>query len=247
MSILLEAQEISKAFGGLQAVYNLSLQVKQGEIAGLIGPNGAGKTTVFHLIMGVLKPDQGRIYFKGRDITGRKTYQIVNCGIARAFQIAQCCPGMTVFENLKLCACSNQLFGGKGDGEAFILQAAERVGLTPELGKLPAQLPQAGLRRLEVARAIATSPALLLLDEPFAGLTASEIAELSCTIQDLRSQGMTIVLVDHNVRGLMRLVDRVLVMSFGQLLAEGTPQEIIANPMVQQAYLGTGSGQSFTD
>jgi branched-chain amino acid transport system ATP-binding protein len=240
MRALLEIQQLSKAFGGLQAVYNLSFQAQQGEIIGLMGPNGAGKTTVFHLIMGALKPDGGRIYFKGEDITGHKTYQIVNLGIARAFQMAQCCPGKTVWENLELCACTNRLWSWKRRDASLLLQVAEQVGLVPELEKLPAQLPQAGLRRLEVARAIATSPELLLLDEPFAGLTASEVAELSLTIQQLRSQGMTIVLVDHNVRGLMRLVDRVLVMSFGQLIAEGIPSDIVKDPKVRQAYFGQG-------
>ena len=238
MSVLLEAQQISKAFGGLQAVHNLSFRVQQGEITGLIGPNGAGKTTVFNLIMGALKPDRGRIHFNGRDITGRKTYQIVDLGIARAFQIAQCCSGKTIFENLELCACSNRLFSRSRQRQAPILHAAEQVGLTPELDKLPGMLPQAGLRRLEIARAVATSPELLLLDEPFAGLTSGEIHELSTTVQVLRDQGMTIVLVDHNVRSVMRLVDRVLVMSFGQLIAEGIHDEIVINPIVQQAYLG---------
>ncbi|OGF55662.1 MAG: hypothetical protein A2Z21_01530 [Candidatus Fraserbacteria bacterium RBG_16_55_9] len=239
MSVILETRQISKAFGGLQAVHNLSFRVQQGEITGLIGPNGAGKTTVFNLVMGTLKPDQGRIHFKDRDITGRKTYQIVDLGIARAFQIAQCCPGKTIFENLELCACSNRLFSRSKYPSAPILQAAEQAGLTSELEKLPGMLPQAGLRRLEIARAVATSPDLLLLDEPFAGLTSGEIGALSRMIQELRDQGMTIVLVDHNVRSVMRLVDRVLVMSFGQLIADGSPGKIVADPMVQQAYLGT--------
>ncbi len=238
MSAILETHKISKAFGGLQAVHQLDLKVEQGTIMGLIGPNGAGKTTVFHLIMGTLKPDRGRIHFKGHDITHRKAHQIVELGIARAFQSVQCCPGMTVWENLELCALSNHLFPQMLHDRAHIIHVAERLGLLPELDRLPAMLPYAGLRRLEIARAITTEPELLLLDEPFAGLTPSEADELSQTIQELRAQGMTVVIVDHNVRSVMRLVDRVLVMSFGELIAEGPPEDIIKNPIVQQAYLG---------
>jgi branched-chain amino acid transport system ATP-binding protein len=240
MSAILTAQRLSKAFGGLQAVYGLSFQVERGEILGLIGPNGAGKTTVFNLIMGTHKPDGGRIAFKGRDITGWSPYRVVNAGIARAFQIAQCCESKTVYENLELCVFSNHLFSWGVCRLEPVLQAAKRVGLVSELEKTPGMLPQAGLKRLEIARAIATSPELLLLDEPFAGLTPAEIGELSRTIEELRAQGMTIVLVDHNMRGVMRLVDRVLVMSFGQLIAEGTPEEVLSDPKVHEVYLGSG-------
>ena len=236
---ILRAEQLSKAFGGLQAVYNLSFHVEPGEIVGLIGPNGAGKTTVLHLIMGTLRPDRGRVLFGGRDITGWPSHRVVAAGIARAFQIAQCCPCMTVLENLELGTYANRLWGRLKGGAERIWEAARRVKLLEDLEKLPTALPQAGLRRLEIARALVTSPKLLLLDEPFAGLTHQEVEELSRTIRELRSQGMAVVLVDHNIRGVMRLVDRVLVMSFGRLLAEGPPEEILRDPRVQEAYLGS--------
>lgn len=236
---ILRVERLSKAFGGLQAVYELSFHVRSGEILGLIGPNGAGKTTVFHLIMGALKPDRGEIIFSGREITGWPPHRVVNTGIARAYQIAQCCPCMTVLEHLELSTYPNRLFARGKRRLPRALWAAERVGITHgELEKLPGMLPQAGLRRLEIARALATGPELLLLDEPFAGLTQSEIDGLSEMIQALREQGMTVVLVDHNMRGVMRLVDRVLVISFGQRLAEGAPEEVVRDPRVREAYLG---------
>jgi len=236
---LLRVERLSKAFGGLQAVYDLSFRVDRGEIVGLIGPNGAGKTTVLNLIMGALRPDRGRILFEGRDITGWPPYRVVGAGIARAFQIAQCCPCMTVLENLELGTYANRLWGRVRGGAERVREAARRVKLLGELEKLPTALPQAGLRRLEIARALVTSPKLLLLDEPFAGLTHQEVEELSRAIRELRSQGMAVVLVDHNIRGVMRLVDRVLVMSFGRLLAEGSPEEILRDPRVREAYLGS--------
>ncbi len=236
---ILRAERLSKAFGGLQAVYNLSFHVEPGEILGLIGPNGAGKTTVLNLIMGTLRPDRGRICFQGRDITGWPSHRVVAAGIARAFQIAQCCPCMTVLENLELGTYANRLWGRVKQGAERIWEAARRVKLLEDLEKLPTALPQAGLRRLEIARALVTSPKLLLLDEPFAGLTHREVEELSETIRELRSQGMAVVLVDHNIRGVMRLVDRVLVMSFGRLLAEGSPERILQDPRVHEVYLGT--------
>lgn len=236
---ILRAERLSKAFGGLQAVYNLSFHIEPGEIVGLIGPNGAGKTTVLHLIMGTLRPDRGRIRFLGRDITGWPSHRVVAAGIARAFQIAQYCPCMTVWENLELGTYANRLWGRVKQGAERIWEAARRVKLLEDLEKLPTALPQAGLRRLEIARALVTSPKLLLLDEPFAGLTHQEVEELSETIRELREgEGTAIVLVDHNIRGVMRLVDRVLVMSFGRLLAEGPPEEILRDPRVQEAYLG---------
>lgn len=219
-----------------------SLQVETGEILGLIGPNGAGKTTVFNLIMGKLKPDSGRIFFKGRDITGFKTYEVVQLGIARVFQIARSFPSKTVFENLEICTISNQLFSTPPPRlrKSKVLEVSKVLNLTSELAKLPGSLSQGLLKKLEIAKAVITDPQLLLLDEPFAGLINSEVSEIISCIKQERERGKTIVIVDHNMEGLMQMVDRVMVIHFGKNLAEGTPAELIQNRQVQEAYLGGG-------
>jgi branched-chain amino acid transport system ATP-binding protein len=239
---ILELERLRKSFGGLVAVNDLSFAVEKGEILGFIGPNGAGKTTVFNLIMGVLRPDSGRVFFNGREITGWRTYRIVNAGIARAFQLSRYLRHKTVFENIELSTIKNGLFAreDRRARERRVLEVSELVGLSEKLEKLPPALPHADLRRLEIAKAIATDPKVLLLDEPFAGLSAAEVEEVSGVISRLRSEGRTIVLVDHNMRGVMRLVDRVVVICFGEKLAEGCPAEVAADPLVQEAYLAGG-------
>ncbi len=261
MNALLQVQRLSKAFGGLQAVSDLSFDVHEGEILGLIGPNGAGKTTLFNLITGVHKPDRGRVIFQGQDITGWPTYKIVNAGIARAFQIPRPFRHKTIAANVEISLIPNGLFARGGSRRARARRVREicrRVGLCalwpegarrgcdlsgdgdgdcPCRRELPDVLPQAGLRKLEIAKAVATDPKLLLLDEPFAGLAPAEVEELSALIRELREEGRTLVVVDHNMRGLMRLVDRVIVIHFGQKLAEGTPDEVARDPAVQEAYL----------
>ncbi|MFQ6116965.1 MAG: ABC transporter ATP-binding protein [Candidatus Bipolaricaulia bacterium] len=241
MSIL-KLERLRKSFGGLVAVNELSFAVEVGEILGFIGPNGAGKTTVFNLIMGVLRPDSGKIAFKGQDITGWRTYRVVNAGIARVFQLSRNLGHKTVFENIEISTIQNGIFAreDRRARERRVLQAGELVGLEEDLWEYPSALPHASLRRLEIAKAIATDPELLLLDEPFAGLSAQEVEEVSQVIAKLRREGRTIVVVDHNMRGLMRLVDRVVVISFGEKLAEGTPEEVARDPQVQEAYLAGG-------
>jgi len=239
---ILELERLRKSFGGLVAVKELSFSVAEGEILGFIGPNGAGKTTVFNLIMGVLRPDSGRIIFQGKDITGWRTYRVVNAGIARVFQLSRYLRHKTVFENIEISTIQNGIFAreDRRAREAKVLWASELVGLTEDLPKKPSALPHASLRRLEIAKAIATGPRLLLLDEPFAGLSASEVEEVSQVLARLRREGRTLVVVDHNMRGLMRLVDRVVVISFGEKLAEGSPEEVAHDPRVQEAYLARG-------
>jgi len=256
---LLVLDGLTKSFGGLLAVNRLSFEVYQGEILGFIGPNGAGKTTVFNLITGVYKPDRGRIIFKGRDISGWPPYRVVNAGIARTFQIPKPFRHKTIAQNVEISTIPNEIFArGHSAQERHkrVSACLARTGLCSSLGQeccsidkdrcacceqFPSALPQAGLRRLEIAKALATDPALLLLDEPFAGLTHAEVEELSKLLEDLRDEGRTLVVVDHNMRGIMRLVDRVVVIHFGQKLAEGTPQQVAHDPAVQQAYLA-GSG-----
>ncbi len=248
---LLHVEKLRKAFGGLMAVKDLSFHVEAGEILGLIGPNGAGKSTVFNLIMGTLKPDRGTVLFKGRDITGWPTYKIVDAGIARVFQIARYFPRKTVYENVEISVIPNEIFARCVDPESKTIERCRRTGLCTNehcpggdscrcRSELPGMLPQGGLRRLELARAIGTDPELLLLDEPFAGLSPQEVDEISHLIASLRDEGQTIVVVDHNMRGVMRLVDRIVVLSFGEKLAEGSPEEVARNPQVQEAYLAGG-------
>ncbi|MBI1744603.1 ABC transporter ATP-binding protein [Candidatus Acetothermia bacterium] len=248
---ILDVQHLQKSFGGLMAVKDLSFHVDQGEILGLIGPNGAGKTTVFNLIMGVLKPDSGTIRFKEKEITSWPTYQIVNAGVARVFQIARYFKHKNVYENIEISTIPNEVFAFKDAAHLHekVMTCCECTGLCTcheHTGhcncctQLPGMLPQGALRRLEVARAIGTDPDLLLLDEPFAGLSPQEVDEISHLITQLRQEGQTIVLIDHNMRGLMRLVDRVVVLCFGEKLMEGSPQEVSENPRVQEAYLAGG-------
>jgi len=243
MGAILELERLKKSFGGLVAVNSLTFAVREGEILGFIGPNGAGKTTVFNLIMGVFRPDSGRIIFKGRDITGWRTYRVVNAGIARVFQLSRYLRHKTVFENIEISTIKNEVFAREDPRfrAERVYQAAELVGLREELWKPPPALPHAGLRRLELAKALATDPELLLLDEPFAGLSPAEVEEISGVIARFRREGKTIVLVDHNVRGVMRLVDRVVVICFGEKLAEGLPEEVAVDPKVQEAYLAGGT------
>lgn len=248
---LLQVEGLRKSFGGLMAIKDLSFAVEQHEIVGLIGPNGAGKSTVFNLVMGTLVPDLGKVLFKGRDITGWPTYQIVDAGIARVFQIARYFPRKTVYENVEISAIPNEIFTRAGDPMSKTLSCCARTGLCTNeycLGgercvcraELPGMLPQGGLRRLELARAIGTDPELLLLDEPFAGLSPPEVDDISHLISGLRAEGQTVVVVDHNMRGVMRLVDRIVVLCFGEKLAEGTPEKVARNPQVQEAYLAGG-------
>lgn len=259
---ILTLEGLSKAFGGLQAVSGLDLDVFPGEILGFIGPNGAGKTTVFNMIMGVHRPDRGRILFGGAEITGRPTYHVVRSGIARTFQTPRPFLHKTIAQNIEIALIPNAIFTRGNRTRARSSQVTEfcaRTGLCEALGRgyreddcshphtcrcwkaYPSVLPQAGLRRLEVARALATDPALLLLDEPFAGLAQSELEELSALLRALRDEGRTLVIVDHNMQGLMKLVDRAVVIHFGRKLSEGRPEDVARDPAVQDAYLA-GSG-----
>ncbi len=238
----LEINGLTKQFGGLTAVDDLSCDVADGEILGLIGPNGSGKTTVFNCTMGVYPVTDGVIRFDGDDITGLATYQIVNRGLARVSQESNPIDRFPVAGNIKLFTLPNtltSLHGGATDEE--IAGYAAQVDLGDKLSETPDELPHADVRRLEIAKALATDPTLLLLDEPFAGMNQAEIRALSDQIEGLRAQGITMVVVDHNMRGLMELVDRVVVLHNGSKLAAGTPAEIVADERVQEAYL-SGEG-----
>jgi branched-chain amino acid transport system ATP-binding protein len=234
----LRVDGLSKHFGGLTAVDDLSFEVQDGEILGFIGPNGAGKSTVFNCIMSVYGPSEGAVYLHDDDVTGWDTHEIVNHGLARVSQESNPIETMTVEDNIRLFTLPNSPFAftGGADREG-ILAIAGRVELADKLDQMPGSMPHADVRRLEIAKAIATEPDILLLDEPFAGLNQAEIRGLSAEIRAFREEGMTLVVVDHNMKGLMALVDRVIVLNEGRKIADGTPEEIADDEQVQRAYL----------
>jgi branched-chain amino acid transport system ATP-binding protein len=248
---LFEIDGLTKRFGGLVAVDDLSFSVDEGELVGLIGPNGSGKSTVFNCIMSTYKPTEGQINFDGDDITYDKTHEVVNRGVSRVSQESNPIDLLSVGANIKLfmlpnsflaCTLPDFVLARRNEGGPGVVDHAERVGLGDKIRDTPDSLAHADVRRLEIAKALATDPDLLLLDEPFAGMNQEEIRELSEEIESFREQGITIIIVDHNMRGLMQLVDRVVVLSSGQKLAEGTPEQIVENDAVQDAYLAGEQG-----
>jgi branched-chain amino acid transport system ATP-binding protein len=238
MSALLEVNALSKRFGGVQAVADLSFTVGQGEILTLIGPNGAGKSTVFNLINGVLAPDSGRIVFEGREITGKPTYEIAHRGIARAHQIVQPLAGLSVLDNCLVGACYGRDNLSMAAGRKVVREVAELVGLEDRLEMPAGQLTTAGKKRLELARALCGRPHLLLLDEVLAGLNPTEIERMIEVIRAIRARGVSILIIEHVMRAIMSLSDRVVVLNLGRNLAEGSPQEVANHPAVIEAYLG---------
>lgn len=238
---ILVVDGLKKKFGGLTAVDDLSFAVQENEILGFIGPNGAGKSTTFNCVTSTYPVTGGHVYFQGDEITDKPAYEIVNAGIGRTFQSFRPLGDRTIVENVELPLTSGKLLslsGLRGDTRKKALAICGRVGLDDRIDQTPDELPHAGMVRLEIARALATDPELVLIDEPFAGLTNTEINELSELFTDLRDDGLTLVIVDHNMRGLLTLVDRAFVINFGSKIAEGTPDEIRNDPAVQKAYLG---------
>lgn len=233
---LLQVDGLSKHFGGVTAVSRVAFEVRQGEIVGLIGPNGAGKTTVFNLISGLLYPSEGHIYFQGKEITALKPHQKSLLGIGRTFQIVRPFDGMTVLENVLVPTLARHRDPRKA--REIAVGVLREVGLDPFFGASPQNLPYAYRKRLEVARALATEPKLLLLDEVLAGLNSMEVSEALPLIHRIRERGVTILMIEHIMAALMSVSDRVLVLEQGELIAEGTPKEVTANPRVIKAYLG---------
>ena len=238
---LLEVENLTKRFGGLTAVNNVSFCVDEGDVIGLIGPNGAGKTTLFKLITGFLKSDSGTVKFKGEDITGLTSYKIVNKGIARTFQVVRPFRHLPAIANV-LVACASPRATKKLEWlkspERKALDMLELVGLSEMMLEPAENLAHGDLKRLEMARALATEPELLLLDEPFSGLNPIETDFLTKSIQRLHLDGYTMVIVEHKLRALMKLVDKVIVLHYGEKIAEGSPKEVSQNKKVIEVYMG---------
>jgi len=238
---MLKVSSVSKRFGGLQAVDNVSFEVERGEVLGLIGPNGSGKSTTLSLLMGVVRADSGTVELNDRDISRWRTHSIAKQGMSMVFQHSRPLHRQSVLENIKLALLPDTVFrlvAPKGvDRRAR--QVAERVGLDDVLDSHPDELPFASLRRLEVAKALAQDPTVMLLDEPFAGLAPTETREFSELVESFRDEGRAVVLVDHNVKAVAGLVDRIVAMHAGQKIASGTPSEVTVDPKVREVYFGS--------
>jgi branched-chain amino acid transport system ATP-binding protein len=236
---LIEGEGVTKYFGGLAAVSDVDFHIDEGEVVGLIGPNGAGKTTLFNLISAALVPKPGVIKFKGKNITGMKPYRICRMGIGRTFQTVKIFANMSVIENVLVGSFFGELSRiSRVDAEKESARYLDFVGLTSMSATPAKDLTLANQKRLEVARALATKPEVLLLDELMAGLTHTEVAEAMESVKNIRDKGITIVMIEHVMKAIMNVCDRIIVLHHGQKIAEGTPKEIANSKTVVEVYLG---------
>jgi branched-chain amino acid transport system ATP-binding protein len=244
---LLQARNISKAFGGVQAVLDVGFTLYKGEIFGVIGPNGSGKTTLVNLVTGFVRPDAGAVFFKGRNITGLQPHKIANLGLTRTFQIMRPYHSLAAFKNLIIPLSSPRVqrtrSGKFGDKDGVAVDILEDIGFERDARvpyKMAGSLPLGYLKRLELGRCIALRPEVIICDEIFSGLSMSEITSMIPLLERLQMEGITMIMIEHRLRELFRLTDRVMVMNFGQKIAEGIPEEVMEYQKVRDAYLGKG-------
>jgi branched-chain amino acid transport system ATP-binding protein len=236
---LLSVQNLSKNFGGVQAVRDVTFELREGEIVGLIGPNGAGKTTLINLITGVLPVSGGRVLYQGRDVTGQRPFQAARRGLARTFQIVQPFPAMTVLENVMAGAVFAGAAGSHAEAEAAARAHLDFAGLLPQADKPAASLTLPSRKRLELAKSLAMKPKVLLLDEVNAGLNTSEIGQALDLIRAIAARGITIIIVEHLMKVVLSLSQRILVLHHGELISSGPSHEVVNDPKVIEAYLGS--------
>jgi len=236
--MILQVQGVYKHFGGLVALDDVTFDLPEGQIMGLIGPNGAGKTTLFNVINGVYHADKGRIIFREQDVTGYKTYRIAHLGLARTHQIVKPLNDLSVIENVMVGACYGRHGYSLGQAKKIATEVLGFVGMEERAEQLAASLNVAQKKRLEMARALASQPYLLLLDEVLAGLNPAEISGMVEIVRNIRDQGITIIMIEHVMHAVMNVSERIIVLDFGKQIAEGTPEEIADDQRVIEAYLG---------
>ena len=236
MAALLEVSSVGKHFGGLRALTGVSFAVATGEIVGIIGPNGAGKTTLFNVITGFYPPDEGRVLLRGVDVTGEASYRMCRRGVARTFQISKPFANLTVLQTVRIGALNRA--PGMADATARAVAVLERVGLGAKRDHLGRHLTVVERKRLELARALATEPTLLLLDEVAAGLTPAEVQEMIALVRRIVADGISVLIIEHVLEAVMRLSGRIVVLNHGQVIAEGRPAELVTDARVVEAYLG---------
>lgn len=243
---LLKVDNLVKRFGGVNAVYNVSFELPAGAALGIIGPNGSGKTTLVNLISGYVKPDRGKVFFRGRDVTGAMPYTTASLGMARSFQMVRPFSNLPAYKNLIVPLFSGRvrkIKGGKfGNRDEIAVDLLEEVGFerdSPVPYKPAGSLPHGYLKRLELARCLSLEPELIILDELFSGMSMSEVASILPLIHKLHEEGTALIMVEHRLRELFRVVDRVIVLNFGVMIASGEPEQVVADEEVKRAYLGT--------
>jgi len=246
VTTILKVHELTKSFGGVMATYRVSFDLKEGESIGIIGPNGSGKTTLVNLMTGFIEPNTGAVYFRGKIISGMMPHKIAQLGLVRTFQMARPFYQLPAYKNLVIPLFSprvKKLSGGKyGDRDSTALDLLEEVGFERDSSvpfKPASVLPNGYLKRLELARALALRPDLIILDELFSGLSMAEVASTVPIIEKLQAEGKTIIMIEHRLRELFRIVDRVIVLNYGRKIAEGSPKEVMDSTEVKEAYLGS--------